>query len=694
MEGTEKESSLNLMKYSDGPAENGQYCKSQELVLVSGLQEEASTSRSTDFKMKNEGKVVFRKKSLLPIFAPNHPYRSACYTVSSNCKSNVSMFTQRIMSAKLLGVRNLQNKLTETQIRLQELVEENRVLNALLKRQERALKKYEGEEAQLPQLIKTHSDEMRVLQTKYKQLKTKCHDMEQKLKGRDNELNCLREQHKHLLHLSKDKHLGEREKLRQQVEELLETVNVQEEKIKTLMRRVELESKNYKHQLRLEIGKHRETQRQLSQALSTVQKLEAALEKYLTTSNRTLHFTNNSVVGPLPAISKQLLSNTQTSPMNTKFGKNCAHELSGQEKNESDSNPATLSSSVPNSEYEGSEVSGSNAKISNSSSNSHKTKSKGTVRSKPKSRSSLNYDHDFEISDSSKVTSSPVPGKDNALPSIFLHESSEKKYVHATSESSKKSLTRQSSVHEEDESKVSESSKKFAPVENKSEDALSQIDAVGQIKQSHRKNSNNQGELHDNKIFLGQEVHCHKSSSDGELLDCQNHGNAEERSYGHHNFWANRETLKGNSHKEELSWEEIKEQIRTEHEAAKKKLESFSKVESDLLDFSLGNELDLSKKDALLRALNDIDRERNCENSDSDGSYKGKLQGDFLEFYTESRSPSDDARLSGEEEMKKRNGLVRDWFLSQYDCNTTKFLSEREKQTLSTSIPKGSDSSS
>ncbi|XP_018905336.2 uncharacterized protein [Bemisia tabaci] len=651
MEGTEKESSLNLMKYSDGPAENGQYCKSQELVLVSGLQEEASTSRSTDFKMKNEGKVVFRKKSLLPIFAPNHPYRSACYTVSSNCKSNVSMFTQRIMSAKLLGVRNLQNKLTETQIRLQELVEENRVLNALLKRQERALKKYEGEEAQLPQLIKTHSDEMRVLQTKYKQLKTKCHDMEQKLKGRDNELNCLREQHKHLLHLSKDKHLGEREKLRQQVEELLETVNVQEEKIKVK-------------------------------------------QKYLTTSNRTLHFTNNSVVGPLPAISKQLLSNTQTSPMNTKFGKNCAHELSGQEKNESDSNPATLSSSVPNSEYEGSEVSGSNAKISNSSSNSHKTKSKGTVRSKPKSRSSLNYDHDFEISDSSKVTSSPVPGKDNALPSIFLHESSEKKYVHATSESSKKSLTRQSSVHEEDESKVSESSKKFAPVENKSEDALSQIDAVGQIKQSHRKNSNNQGELHDNKIFLGQEVHCHKSSSDGELLDCQNHGNAEERSYGHHNFWANRETLKGNSHKEELSWEEIKEQIRTEHEAAKKKLESFSKVESDLLDFSLGNELDLSKKDALLRALNDIDRERNCENSDSDGSYKGKLQGDFLEFYTESRSPSDDARLSGEEEMKKRNGLVRDWFLSQYDCNTTKFLSEREKQTLSTSIPKGSDSSS
>lgn len=36
--------------------------------FFSGLQEEASTSRSTDFKMKNEGKVVFRKKSLLPIF--------------------------------------------------------------------------------------------------------------------------------------------------------------------------------------------------------------------------------------------------------------------------------------------------------------------------------------------------------------------------------------------------------------------------------------------------------------------------------------------------------------------------------------------------------------------------------------------------------------------------------------------------
>lgn len=69
-------------------------------------------------------------------------------------KSNLSEFTQRIMSAKLLRVKQLQNQLTESQIQLNELINENRILRNLQKRQEGALKKYEGNHAELPQLIR------------------------------------------------------------------------------------------------------------------------------------------------------------------------------------------------------------------------------------------------------------------------------------------------------------------------------------------------------------------------------------------------------------------------------------------------------------------------------------------------------------------------------------------------------------
>lgn len=69
-------------------------------------------------------------------------------------KTNLSEFTQRIMSAKLLRVKQVQNQLTETQIQLNELINENRILRNLQKRQEGALKKYEGNHAELPQLIR------------------------------------------------------------------------------------------------------------------------------------------------------------------------------------------------------------------------------------------------------------------------------------------------------------------------------------------------------------------------------------------------------------------------------------------------------------------------------------------------------------------------------------------------------------
>lgn len=104
--------------------------------------------------------------------------------------------------------------------------------------------------------MRSHQEEVRVLRSKYKnvssihliptflcnlkinsyikinglvwvsfKLKLDYRNTTKTLKEREAELQNLKEQHAHLLKLSKDRHLGDRESLSKQVEELKSTVN-------------------------------------------------------------------------------------------------------------------------------------------------------------------------------------------------------------------------------------------------------------------------------------------------------------------------------------------------------------------------------------------------------------------------------------------------------------------------------------
>ncbi|CAB0002316.1 unnamed protein product [Nesidiocoris tenuis] len=86
-----------------------------------------------------------------------------------NSKNNVGPFTQKIMSAKLLRVKQMQNQLSEMSLKMNELIAENKTLKTLQRRQDNALKKYEGSREQLPQLIKSHNEEVRIINMKFKQ---------------------------------------------------------------------------------------------------------------------------------------------------------------------------------------------------------------------------------------------------------------------------------------------------------------------------------------------------------------------------------------------------------------------------------------------------------------------------------------------------------------------------------------------
>ncbi|XP_063983404.1 lebercilin isoform X2 [Diachasmimorpha longicaudata] len=210
---------------------------------------------------------------------------------------------QRIISAKTLRVKELQNQLTDAHYHLNELANENRLLKALQKRQDSALKRYEGANAELPRIINSHHEELKVLQTKYKRLRSQHKQACDLMKEKDNEIHTLQTQNKHLLQLSKDRHLGEREKLQVQVSDLNHRIEQQQETIQNLNRKLSLESKSLKHQLHVEAAKHKETQKQLSEALDKLKNLEELLD------NREKRLYHS---GQLPAFNKRKALTSQS----------------------------------------------------------------------------------------------------------------------------------------------------------------------------------------------------------------------------------------------------------------------------------------------------------------------------------------------------------------------------------------------
>ncbi|XP_053602933.1 filamin-A-interacting protein 1 [Plodia interpunctella] len=230
-----------------------------------------------------------RKESLESVYSSNsrlnllnkrkrlNPLNDAMSNHSLNGRPD-KFVTQRVLSAKTHRVKQLQNQLADAHYHLQELSNENRVLRALQKKQEIALQRYENSNAELPQVLNSHSEEMRVQQTKYKQLKQQYKETAQKLKERDTQLQQLKDEHQHLLELSKDRNLLEREKLQAQVADLTLKVNSQNETISMLQRRIALEAKNFRHQLQNEINKHKDTRHDLDLAITNADKLSTIIE--------------------------------------------------------------------------------------------------------------------------------------------------------------------------------------------------------------------------------------------------------------------------------------------------------------------------------------------------------------------------------------------------------------------------------
>ncbi|KAH8343271.1 hypothetical protein KR059_007675 [Drosophila kikkawai] len=190
---------------------------------------------------------------------------------------NHSEIHQRVMSARNLRAKTFQNQLADAQAEIANLAHENRMLRTLHNRQSSALNKYESNNAELPQLLHSHAEELRVWQTKHRNLQAINKDLEQKLKQKEAIILSLSDQNKHYSQLNKDKNLDERQKLQEKLRSLEQRLEDKDNDMKLMARKIQLESKNLRQQLLNEQKKCKEVMLKLEKSkleISGYRKLE------------------------------------------------------------------------------------------------------------------------------------------------------------------------------------------------------------------------------------------------------------------------------------------------------------------------------------------------------------------------------------------------------------------------------------
>ncbi|XP_047097561.1 lebercilin isoform X1 [Schistocerca piceifrons] len=259
-----------------------------KLSPVRNYSDETFCSESSDGNQSNRSKnnVLLEKRRKTCTAAPGNPYRASASNLgaryvllNANSKGNMNSIAQKVLSARMLRLKQLQNELNDAHFQINELATENRMLRTLQKRQDLALKRFEDKKADLPVLLNAHTEEVRTLRATIKQLRAQVREMEAKMKDRDTELTLLRERCSTLTDLCNNKQLEERDVLQKRVEELTKLNEEQTERIKLLNRKVALESKNYEHRLKTETTNHRNTQRELARVLENAAQLQTALDE-------------------------------------------------------------------------------------------------------------------------------------------------------------------------------------------------------------------------------------------------------------------------------------------------------------------------------------------------------------------------------------------------------------------------------
>ncbi|XP_065075286.1 lebercilin-like protein [Ochlerotatus camptorhynchus] len=251
-------------------------------------------------------------------FSALHRRKAAAARQPAIVIASSSDVRHRVMSARMLRFKQLQNQLEVAHHQIAELTKDNRLLRALQKRQDSALSKYENSNAELPKLLHSHAEEIRTYQTKCRNMLNQNKELLNKLKHKDAHILTITDQNKHLIQLNKDKHLEDRERLAERVRDLEARLIEKDNDNKLLVRRLQLESKNFKGQLQQEVFKQREIAQKLERAQHEIQRLSSVIEIYEKRTPSTL-LKNSYLMKPPKPTSGQLIRLSNGSPVKPAF---------------------------------------------------------------------------------------------------------------------------------------------------------------------------------------------------------------------------------------------------------------------------------------------------------------------------------------------------------------------------------------
>ncbi len=137
----------------------------------------------------------------------------------------------KVMSAQRLKNNDLQNRIAEMNIELEQLKEENKTLKRVHHREEIALKKFEAQDNDIAQIVKNHMNESNALKEVVKKIKNENRKITGSLIEKDEEIRTLKKKQEEYKQILNDKKLLDSVELAKKLEQANNSLSEYKKKI-------------------------------------------------------------------------------------------------------------------------------------------------------------------------------------------------------------------------------------------------------------------------------------------------------------------------------------------------------------------------------------------------------------------------------------------------------------------------------
>lgn len=137
----------------------------------------------------------------------------------------------RVMSAQRLKNNDLQNRISELNIELEKLKDENKTLKRVHHREEIALKKFEHQDNDIAQIVKNHMTESTALKEAIKKIKNENRKLTSNIMDKEEDIRSLKKKQEEYRQILNDKKLLDSAELAKKLEQANSSASEYKKKI-------------------------------------------------------------------------------------------------------------------------------------------------------------------------------------------------------------------------------------------------------------------------------------------------------------------------------------------------------------------------------------------------------------------------------------------------------------------------------